>query len=82
MARASTGSRANEERETSKRIGALAALWPFVRPYRVMMGFAIVALVATATVSLVLRRYLSALRSIAGQVTGPATRWRSPGSAQ
>ena len=54
MARASTGSRANEERETSKRVGALAALWPFVRPYRVMMGFAIVALVATATVSLVL----------------------------
>ena len=54
MARASTGSRANEERETSKRIGALAALWPFVRPYRVMMGFAIVALVATATVSLLL----------------------------
>ena len=54
MARASTGSRANEERETSKRIGALAALWPFVRPYRVMMGFAIFALVATATVSLVL----------------------------
>ena len=54
MARASTGSRANEERETSKRIGALAALWPFVRPYRVMMVFAIVALVATATVSLVL----------------------------
>ena len=54
MARASTGSRANEERETSKRIGALADLWPFVRPYRVMMGFAIVALVATATVSLVL----------------------------
>ena len=54
MARASTGSRANEERETSKRIGALAALWPFVRPYRVMMGFAIVVLVATATVSLVL----------------------------
>ena len=54
MARVSTGSRANEERETSKRIGALAALWPFVRPYRVMMVFAIVALVATATVSLVL----------------------------
>ena len=54
MARVSTGSRANEERETSKRIGALAALWPFVRPYRVMMTFAIVALVATATVSLVL----------------------------
>ena len=54
MARASTGSRANQERETSKRIGALAALWPFVRPYRVMMAFAIVALVATATVSLVL----------------------------
>ena len=54
MARASTGSRANQERETSKRIGALAALWPFVRPYRVMMAFAVVALVATATVSLVL----------------------------
>ena len=54
MARASTGSRANQERETSKRIGALAALWPFLRPYRVMMAFAVVALVATATVSLVL----------------------------
>ena len=54
MARASTGSRANQERETSRRIGALAALWPFVRPYRVMMAFAVVALVATATVSLVL----------------------------
>ena len=54
MARASTGSWANQERETSKRIGALAALWPFVRPYRVMMAFAVVALVATATVSLVL----------------------------
>jgi ATP-binding cassette subfamily B protein len=52
MARQPTPS--SEDREKSKRIGALAALWPFVRPYRGMMVLAIIALTATAAVSLVL----------------------------
>ena len=43
-----------EEREKSKKIGALRALWPFMRPYRVLMGFAIAALVVTAALSLTL----------------------------
>lgn len=38
---------ADEEREKAKNIGALRALWPFVRPYRVLMGAAIAALVVT-----------------------------------
>ena len=52
MARQPTPS--SEDREKSKRLGALAALWPFVRPYRGMMVLAITALTATAAVSLVL----------------------------
>ncbi|ARE41492.1 ABC transporter, ATP binding/permease protein [Rhodovulum sp. P5] len=43
-----------EERETSKRIGALRALWPFVLPYRKLLAAALSALVATACVSLIL----------------------------
>ncbi len=43
-----------EDRAKSKRIGALAELWPFMRPYRWMLGFAFVALTMTAMVSLVL----------------------------
>lgn len=43
-----------EDRATSKRIGALAALWPFMRPYRVMVVAALAALVLTACVTLVL----------------------------
>ena len=43
-----------EDRAKSKRIGALAELWPFMRPYRVMLGFAFVALTLTAMVSLIL----------------------------
>lgn len=43
-----------EDRAKSKRIGALAELWPFIRPYRWMLGFAFVALTMTAMVSLVL----------------------------
>ena len=42
------------EREKSKRIGALAELWPFIRPYKRLMSLAIVALVATACISLIL----------------------------
>jgi len=45
---------AEQERGKSKRIGALAALWPFMRPYRGMMAAAVGALVLTAMVSLVL----------------------------
>lgn len=43
-----------EKREPSKRIGALAGLWPFIRPYRLMLVAASVALVLTSTVSLIL----------------------------
>ena len=43
-----------EDREASKRVGALTALWPFIRPYRVMVMLAGLALTTTATVSLVL----------------------------
>lgn len=43
-----------EEREKSKKIGALASLWPFVRPYRLMVVLAALALLLTSTVSLIL----------------------------
>ena len=43
-----------EERERSRRIGALGALLPFLRPYRLLMAGALVALVATAMISLTL----------------------------
>ncbi|MDJ0631356.1 MAG: ABC transporter transmembrane domain-containing protein [Rhodobacter sp.] len=43
-----------EEREKSKRIGALAGLWPFMAPYRTLIAAAGLALVLTACVSLVL----------------------------
>ncbi len=43
-----------QERAASKRVGALAALWPFIRPYGRMVGLAGVALVLTAAVSLIL----------------------------
>jgi len=45
---------AGDERAKSRRIGALAGLWPFLAPYRLLLGGAIAALVATATVSLML----------------------------
>jgi ATP-binding cassette subfamily B protein len=43
-----------EDREKSKRLGSLGALWPFLRPYRLLMLAAIAALVLTASVSLIL----------------------------
>jgi len=43
-----------EEREKSKQLGALRALWPFVLPYRVMLFAAGLALVLTAGISLIL----------------------------
>ncbi len=43
-----------EERARSRRIGALGALRPFLRPYRVLMICAFAALIATAMISLAL----------------------------
>ncbi|WP_305969498.1 MULTISPECIES: ABC transporter transmembrane domain-containing protein [unclassified Mameliella] len=43
-----------QEREKSRKLGSLRALWPFMRPYRVLMMAALAALVATATISLIL----------------------------
>ena len=43
-----------EQRASSRRVGALAALWPFIRPYRGMVALAGLALILTASVSLVL----------------------------
>jgi ATP-binding cassette, subfamily B, bacterial len=45
---------ASEERATSKRIGALAGLWPFLSPYKKMLVAAAAALTLTACVSLIL----------------------------
>lgn len=47
-----TGS--ESDREKSKRIGVLTALWPFMKPYSKLMIAALVALTATACISLVL----------------------------
>ncbi|WP_406721619.1 ABC transporter transmembrane domain-containing protein [Thioclava litoralis] len=43
-----------EDRPTTKRVGALRGLWPFLRPYRGLAVSALLALVLTASVSLVL----------------------------
>jgi len=43
-----------EEREKSKKIGALRGLWPFLRPYRGLMLAAFVALLITASISLIM----------------------------
>jgi ATP-binding cassette, subfamily B, bacterial len=43
-----------EERATSKRVGSLRGLLPFLRPYRGLLLLALVALVLTAAVSLIL----------------------------
>ncbi len=42
------------DRPTTKRVGALRALWPFIRPYRALLWAAFGALVITASISLVL----------------------------
>lgn len=42
------------DRPTTRRIGALKALWPFMRPYRLLLLAALAALLLTAGVSLVL----------------------------
>ena len=43
-----------DERARSKRIGALGALWPFLRPYQLLMMAALLALCSTAAISLTL----------------------------
>jgi ATP-binding cassette, subfamily B, bacterial len=43
-----------EDRPTTKRIGALRGLAPFIKPYRVIAVSALVALAATASISLIL----------------------------
>ena len=45
---------ATHEREKSKKISGLSALWPFMLPYRLLMAAAIFALVLTAMISLAL----------------------------
>ncbi len=42
------------EREKTRRVGALAELWPFLRPYRALAAAAVLALILTASVSLIL----------------------------
>ena len=44
----------SETRASSKRVKALAALWPFMAPHKVLMVAAVLALVLTALVSLTL----------------------------
>jgi len=51
---ADTAPNTEAERAKSRRIGALAGLWPFLAPYKAWLAAAIVALIATAAVSLVL----------------------------
>ncbi|MBV7394659.1 ABC transporter transmembrane domain-containing protein [Mameliella sediminis] len=54
MAAKTTPGTGEQEREKSRKLGSLGALWPFMRPYRLLMFAAFAALVATATISLIL----------------------------
>lgn len=58
------------DRATSKRIGSLRALWPFIRPYRGLTVLAGLALVLTASISLILplavRRIIDGFNNGAG----------------
>lgn len=45
---------ASGERERSKKVGALRALWPFLRPYRGLLAASLLALALTAMLSLTL----------------------------
>ncbi|MBE9638935.1 ABC transporter transmembrane domain-containing protein [Salipiger mangrovisoli] len=54
MAHGNPAAIVQDDREKSRKLGSLAALWPFMRPYRGLMLAAILALIATATVSLTL----------------------------
>lgn len=54
MARTPTPVKSDEDRAKSKNIRALRALAPFLRPYRALAVMALVALVLTASVSLIM----------------------------
>ncbi len=54
MARETAPATGQDERQKSKRLGSLASLWPFMLPYRRLLGLALLALVLTACVSLAL----------------------------
>ncbi len=54
MARNQAAPTTQDERESSREIGVLGALWPFLRPYRLLMFAAICALILTAGLSLTL----------------------------
>lgn len=54
MARKNAAPNAEQERASSRKIGVLSALWPFMRPYRGLMFAATGALVMTAALSLTL----------------------------
>ncbi|TVR48593.1 MAG: ATP-binding cassette domain-containing protein [Rhodobacteraceae bacterium] len=47
-------SAAREDRAKSRNIGALRGLWPFIRPYRLLLAVAMLALVSTAAITLAL----------------------------
>ena len=51
---AETAKTSSEERDKSKNVRALGALWPFLAPYRAMLFAAVLALVSTAVISLIL----------------------------
>ena len=48
------GTTAQEQRDPSKKVSAIAGLWPFLRPYRALMYAAFLALVLTASISLIM----------------------------
>ena len=54
MARGTTLQGNDEERAKSRKLGSLGALWPVMRPYRLLMAAALFALTATACISLIL----------------------------
>jgi ATP-binding cassette, subfamily B, bacterial len=54
MARNQAAPTTQDERESSREIGVLGALWPFLRPYRLLMFAALCALILTAGLSLTL----------------------------
>ncbi|MBB5723079.1 ATP-binding cassette subfamily B protein [Loktanella ponticola] len=60
----------DEERKSSKKIGVLGQLWPFMAPYRAMMFAALGALTLTAMVSLILPL---AVRRVVDNFEGAAT---------
>jgi ATP-binding cassette subfamily B protein len=64
----SDSSAAVEDRPKSKQVGALRGLAPFLRPYRKLVGLALLALILTASVSLILP--LAVRRVVDGFNTG------------